>query len=144
MLAGGAGPGGFNAVPSSNPTGIGNTLNYVGNLVYGYSGMLALSSGNDATLLKFTTGSELIKCEIQFTFDYDLLENGKFFGIEILMDGQTVLKPRAEQRISGSGHGTDLVSTVDLIIPPHTKIEIIGQTDDGGTECGCVLIGRMQ
>tara|TARA_Y100001938_G_scaffold25918_1_gene34651 strand:- start:387 stop:818 length:432 start_codon:yes stop_codon:yes gene_type:complete len=142
MLGGGP-SGAGNPVAGANPTGIGNTINYVGNLVYGYSGMLAVSSGNDATLLKFTTGSELIKCKVEFTFDYDQLVNGKFFGVEIKLDGQTVLKPRAEQRISGSGHGTNLISKIDLVIAPHTKVEIIGQTDDDNTECGCVLTGRM-
>lgn len=140
LVGGGGSP---NVAGGGNPAGIGNTINYLGDFVYGYSGMLAISDGNDATLLNFTTGSEVIKCKIQFTFDYDLLENGKFFGVEIKMDSQTVMKPRAEQRISGSGHGTELTDSIDFIIPPFTSVQVIGQTDDGGTECGAALVGRL-
>ena len=142
-MLGGGGSGAGNPAGGSNPAGISSNLNYIGTRVYGYSGMLALSSGSDATMLEFTTGTEIIHCNIQFTFDYDLLENGKFFGVELEMDGQTVLKPRAEQRISGSGHGTDLISVIELIIPSFTTVKIIGQTDDGGTECGCALVGKI-
>ena len=55
------GGGGAGNVAGSNPAGVGSNLNYVGNLVYAYSGDITLNANlpNPTTLLEFTTGAEL-------------------------------------------------------------------------------------
>ena len=124
-------------------TGDNKGLSYTSDRVYAYSGWKAVATGSDTLLLDFVTESLLTDCKLYWGFDYDLLENGKYFGIEIKLNGVVVMRPRAEQRISGSGHGTELVDELRMIIPPNTRCVVNAQTDDGGTEAGCVMVGRV-
>lgn len=123
-------------------TGENKGITYVHDRVYSYSGWQAVVSGSDTVLLDFMTESLVTVCKLYWGFNYDLLENGKYFGIDVKLNGITVMRPRAEQRISGSGHGTELVDELGLVIPPNTHVQILAQTDDGGTEAGCTLVGR--
>ena len=110
---------------------------------YAFSGWLAVATGADTLLLDFTTNQHPTEITLYWGFNYDLLENGKYFGIDILLNGVRILRPRAEQRISGSGHGTELVDEIKFIIPPTTRCVINAQTDDGGTEAGCMIVGLV-
>lgn len=129
---------------SNTFTGTQKGLTYTGTGdVYAYSGWQAVATGSDTLLLDFVTENLLTKCKLYWGFDYDLLENGKYFGIEVKLNGVVVMRPRAEQRISGSGHGTELIDELKMIIPPNTHCIINAQTDDGGTEAGCVITGKV-
>ena len=46
--------------------GVGKDLNYIGDRVYAYSGYVSFSN-SEKTLLEFTTGSEYIVCDAQYT-----------------------------------------------------------------------------
>ena len=132
------------AVPSNaSVASTGKGIRYIGNWAYANSGWLAVATGADTLLLDFTSGAGLIKAELYWGFDYDLMENGKYFGVELKFNDIVVMRPRAEQRISGSGHGTELTDELKMIIPPFTRVVLNAQTDDGGTEAGCMLTGRV-
>ena len=60
------GGGGAPNVAGSNPAGTGTSINYVGDFVYGYSGSMTVDD-TETTMLEFTTGSELIVAEFNFT-----------------------------------------------------------------------------
>ena len=59
MLSGG------NPTGGANPTGIGKTINYIGNHAYAYSGLIGIDDGAPV-MLDFTTGNSYITA----TFDY--------------------------------------------------------------------------
>jgi hypothetical protein len=65
MLAGGSGPGGFNAVPSGNPTGTGSNINYVGKHAYMYSGVVAVPNSETKLLEASVAANQYIVAKLQ-------------------------------------------------------------------------------
>jgi len=128
---------------SASVASVGPGIRYVGNWAYANSGWLAVVTGADTLLLDFTSGAGLIKAELYWAFNYDQLENGKYFGVELKFNDLVIMQPRAEQRSTGAGHGTELTDELKIIIPPLTHVVLNAQTDDDGTEAGCVLTGRV-
>ena len=58
-------------------TGLG--IRYIGDWAYANSGWLSVATGADTVLLDFTSGAGMIKADLFWSFDYDLLINGKIF-----------------------------------------------------------------
>ena len=111
--------GGGNSV---NPTGIGKTLNIIGDFAYAYSGTVTSSAGSsaDATLFEFTTGNYVLQCTLSCQTD----EAGgatEFFDVE--MDGQKVVSAGWDNSASSN---TVFDFPLPLIIPPHTDVKILG------------------
>jgi hypothetical protein len=65
MLAGGSGPGGFNAVPSGNPTGTGSNINYVGKHAYMYSGVIGVPNSETKLLEASVAANQYIVAKLQ-------------------------------------------------------------------------------
>jgi hypothetical protein len=65
MLAGGSGLGGFNAVPSGNPTGTGSNINYVGKHAYMYSGVVAVPNSETKLLEASVAANQYIVAKLQ-------------------------------------------------------------------------------
>ena len=128
---------------SASVASTGKGIRYIGDYAYANSGWLSVATGADTVLLDFTSGAGMIKADLFWSFDYDLLINGKYFGVELKFNDIVIMRPRAEQRISGSGHGTELTDELKMIIPPFTRVVVNAQTDDDGTEAGCILTGRV-
>ena len=109
--------GGGNPVSGANPTGIGQTLNYIGDFAYAYSGKIAVDN-NETTLLKFTTQNSMVKCRVQFNINDS--SGGERFAHDVKLDGQIV------QGYQSPG-GTDTTGRPDIplyiIIPPFTDFE---------------------
>ena len=110
------GGGGAPNVAGSNPAGTGQSLNYVGNHVYAYSGVVGAASGG-TTYLNFTTGSEYIVgqmiCNYADNQTTDMTYTIKF-------DSQII-----QQWVSLGPSPYDPQNVVDLVIPPFTKVEVI-------------------
>ena len=111
--------GGGNAV---NPTGIGETLNIIGDFAYAYSGTVTSDAGSsaDKTLLKFTTGNYVLECTLSCQSD----ETGgatEFFDVTI--DGQKVVSAAWDNSASSN---TVFDFPLPLVIPPHSNVEILG------------------
>jgi len=125
-----------NPVGGTNPSGTGGSINYVGDRVYGYSGQSTIGSGG-AVMLSFTTGSDLIQAEVQFSWgsssNYDVTP-------EITMDGQTIW----QQYIQAAqlDFPQDL-GRVRLIIPPYTKVTIEQVASANVTLCSATMTGRI-
>tara|TARA_Y100000593_G_C4243294_1_gene303341 strand:+ start:410 stop:817 length:408 start_codon:yes stop_codon:yes gene_type:complete len=109
--------GGGNPVGGSNPTGIGQTLNYIGDFAYAYSGKVSVDN-NETALLKFTTQNTMVKCRVQFNIND--ASGGERFEHNVKIDNQIV------QGYQSPG-GTDTTGRPDvplyIIIPPFTKFE---------------------
>jgi len=108
--------GGGNPVGGANPAGVGQTLNYVGNLVYAYSGDVTLPGdlGNEATMLSFTTGNEIMRGNITWGSD---TVGGNDTRININLNSERIFICRYS---SGANESND--QPLDVIIPPFTKV----------------------
>ena len=132
--------GGGNPVGSSNPTGIGTQINYIGDLVYGYSGIIPVTD-SEKTLLQFTTGSSLLKVKAQFFYATSSLANNNFT-YRIKIDGQEI----AIYTVNGSGTYTSPNNLIEFIIAPNSKVELTAEnTEDASTvNQSVVLTGVIQ
>ena len=103
----------------SNPAGTGTSLNYIGNLVYGYSGPIATggTGSADKIALVFTTGAEIINCTITQCDDgggsADKL-------MTVKLDSQAIWQARYTDNPTNIGE-----QPLPLVIPPHTKVEVL-------------------
>jgi len=62
------GGGGAGNVAGGNPAGVGTSISYIGNHVYGYSGSVAVN-GSETTMLLFNVaGGQYIIAKIQFNY----------------------------------------------------------------------------
>jgi len=110
--------GGGNPVSSSNPAGIGQTLNYIGKHVYANSGIVGVTNA-ETTLLKFTSASgSYILGGLQFGCINKVSED---FDLEIKIDGQTIMGIQIDNSNQEYFYG---MYPIEIIIPPSSVVEI--------------------
>ena len=143
MSIGGGGSGG-GPVGVSNPVGTGSSIVFAGNNNWaGWSGWQAVASGAAATRFDFTSPNRVaIKVDFYYSFDYDLLGSGTFWGIEINLNGEDILKPKVEIPAGGDTAGMPLENRIKFIIMPQTRVIIKGVTSDAGSFCGGTLLAK--
>jgi hypothetical protein len=116
--------------PVGGTAGIGTTINYVVDRIYGYSGVIDTNGG--ATMLQFETGSELIDAIVQ-TFNTD--NDATVIDWEIFFNSQQISGYFSEGRGSAEReHGNQ----IPLVIPPYTRVLIKGTSS--GSVNGCTLL----
>jgi hypothetical protein len=123
--------------PVGGTVGIGTSINYVGDRVYGYSGLLTVA-GTPINVLKFETGSELIQSTFQF-FAAD--NNSEVYTFQVEINGQIVTQFNSEGRGSSDReHG----SIIPIIIPPFTTVKAIATATSGASQqVTCTMIGKI-
>jgi len=128
--------GGAGNVAGSNPSGTSTNINYVGDFVYAYSGSLSIDA-TESTMLEFTTGSELIIAEFQFT---TMERTGdQLFGT-LYLDGQAI--STSWSGLSTSNNEPDY--PIKVIIPPYTHVRATGDNITAAARAFAVLMtGRM-
>jgi len=110
--------GGGNPVSGNNPTGIGQTLNYIGKHAYATSGEIADSSSGSAatTLLRFATGNAYIVARINVITTH---EGSAAVYLNAIMDGQSVFNGKTDD-----GPNLYEAMPLDILIPPYTNFEL--------------------
>jgi hypothetical protein len=128
---GGSGAGGAgNPVGGSNPAGIGTSINYIGNHVYGYSGTVTLGDGATVTCLDFTSGSSnYIIAKVQAGFTSRSNDDTNFV---VKIDGQLVCSSLFNNTFSDS---PVTIGAMEIIIPPSSRVQlqaikIVGTNND--------------
>ena len=135
------GGGGAGNVAGGNPSGIGTSLNYIGDHAYAYSGGIDVDE-NVTSLLKFTTGGLYVKG--RFQPQYFVANAGQAtedYRFAVKFDSQEVSSTLIAE-------GTDrdaFYNVVNLIIPPYTKVEITAAnvTDTNTRAVGAIVTGRV-
>jgi len=135
--------GGGNPVGGSNPTGISSSLNYIGNHVYGTSGAITASNGNNGTLFEFTTGSFYSIVEFGFGLGPSNISASKIYGYKISVNNEVIL----ENVSTSDGDGTlvfDGAAVVQhLLLPSNSTIKIEATTTDADDmTCYGIITGR--
>ena len=142
MLAGGSGPGGFNAVSGSNPVGTGASLNYIGNHAYGYSGTFPAST-SAATMMEFTTGNntyivgEFMLCgSLQFATG----SNGRISTFQLSLNSEVVAVVKSDPQAGDYTGDTKL----RILLEPNTrvKLEVIANDASADDVATALFTGR--
>ena len=123
--------------PTASIASVGPSIRYAGKWAYGYSGAITLTT-SDTTMLLFITGTGIILAKTQFFY---LAQGGsgtdanfsvKFNDLEILQfeddrDIREGLWP----------------NPIPLVIPPETKVELIGKVDASTEVAYATFTGRV-
>lgn len=105
---------------------------------YGYSGQIDIDGS--ATLFSFHTGKYVSVGQFQMVFDKTAFGTGESIGYTIKLNNSIV----ARQELEAATTTTEAVQeAIDLIIPPMTSVEIIGDTDGGAIVVTGILTGRI-
>jgi len=131
--------GGGNPVSGNNPSGIGQTLNYIGKHVYANSGLVSVAQST-TTLLKFSTASSsYILAGLQFGCINKVSED---FDLEIKIDGQTIMGIQIDNSNQEYFYG---MYPIELIIPPSSVVEVtmFNISSDTGRDWFAIMTGEV-
>ncbi len=123
MLAGGSGPGGSNSVPSSNPTGTGNSLNYIGRHAYMYSGVVPVPNSETTLFEAHVASNQYIVAKLQI-FNGAVGSNDDFI-YKVKINNEIILQYSIGQT------STNLYTSdepIDLIIVGGSKISVTAES----------------
>ena len=132
--------GGGNPVSSSNPSGIGSSITYIGNHAFAHSGLIG-STTTEATQLKFSTGNSYITATLMLNGGVDPANIGN--GINTLfyinMNGERISSIKTETNLE------DMPSTIlyKVLIPPNTVFSVTADSDFTGYNTSVTMIGRV-
>ena len=129
--------GGGNPVSGSNPTGVGTSINYVGEHAYAYSGTVA-SDNNDTVMLKFATGNLYIMAKIQF-FELTISNDNIEHAVEI--NGEKILRVLSSQTVGTS----EPDSYIPILFPPNSDVRLLAKNAQGSgdLDSAVTLVGRV-
>ncbi len=125
-----------NPVSGNNPSGIGQTLNYIGNHAYATSGSVADTASGSAsqTLLNFTTGNAYIVATINVITTH---EGSAAIYLDAIIDSQSVFNGKTDD-------GPNMYDAMPLkiLIPPYVNFELkFGSSTN--TSMTAVLVGEV-
>jgi hypothetical protein len=103
---------------SNNPAGTGNTLNYIGNYAFAYSGLVSVGS-TAITVLRFETGTQLLVAKYVLNYASNLA-HGEDYLWQVKMNDEIVM-----QTVIEGAKVTTPPRWMPLIIPPFTKMEFV-------------------
>ena len=114
-LIGGGGAG--NVAGGANPGGIGNSIHYIGNHAYAYSGDIQskTTGGPDTLMLSFNTQNQYIIGVLSFTEEAIAADNIFF---RVFMNSESVINVKYDS--SPNYDNTEY----RILIPPQTKVEV--------------------
>jgi hypothetical protein len=140
--AGGSGSGGF-IVGITNPVGTGTGINFIGEHMYGMSGVGSAGSGGDFVGFDFTSPSNsYIKAKMFTSYDAEDLASGNQFGYSVSLNDQLVFFTRREAHAADQVN-QPLPSEVRFIIPPDTRTIVTGFNNGSGVDMAFILEGRV-
>jgi len=119
--------------------GAGLDLNYVGNFVFGYSGIVTVQNSPIA-LLESQTGGEIIVCKIGIFTPQASSNNGE---IVVTLNGITVvafetLNTTQDDYLNG-------FAPIDLLIPPYSQLKItaVNTASSSSMDWCATLVGKL-
>ena len=121
--------GGGNTVSSGNPSGVSQSLAYMGKNKYaGWSGEVIATAGTNGTLFNFTSPSNTaLETTMSLMINKTGLGGDESVGFLIKIDGQVVGNYLSER---GSTFGFMDIDPVIFFIPAQAKIQIEAVTGD--------------
>jgi len=116
---------------------IGKTLNYVGEHVYAYSGSID-NTGSANTLLSLETSGSYIIAKTDFVYFTESGSPDAAFTIKL--NGVSIYALTLNGNVSDVNR-----PTIDIMIPPYSTLEILGQriSGSGTIALGAILSGKV-
>jgi len=129
------GGGGAGNVAGGNPSGVGSTLNYIGEHAYMYTGSI-VNGTNETTIAETSTGNSYLVGQWQVQL------------FEVTTDDQAFTLYMNDEAIAT----TNLTSSkdyapfegIEIIIPPYTRLKITSQSLSASAKnVGSIITGRV-
>jgi len=129
------GGGGSGNVAGGNPSGVGSTLNYIGEHAYMYTGSI-VNGTNETTIAETSTGNSYLVGQWQVQL------------FEVTTDDQAFTLYMNDEAIAT----TNLTSSkdyapfegIEIIIPPYTRLKITSQSLSASAKnVGSIITGRV-
>jgi hypothetical protein len=121
-----------------NPVGTGSGINYIGDHVYGYSGIVTDIRNTETTMMEFTTaGHSYIVAKVQFSYATAATDDYQY---RIYLDDQVI-----QTYVNGSGTNQNGDDVMNIIIPAGSKVKFTAQNiTDTSDQLQCVsIVGRV-
>lgn len=138
------GPGAGGNPTGGSFTGPAETLELLGNHIYGFSGNVTTPSSQGVTsdLLNFTTGNYYTVATLQPY--YDNLDQGDNVKFSIEVGGIEIYSIQLSGSTTANVHRGD-VQPIPIIVPSYTNITVTAAnvTDNDPRIVGIVLVGRI-
>jgi len=118
----GGGPGGGGPTSSSNSfTGTASSVDYIGNQVYGYSGLKQIAT-SFVTHFEYTSGSKYtdMRFVLSGTIGEGDISSGGNSVYMLHLNGTKV----QQVKIGSSGEAMPTTINLDVIIPPYTEVKL--------------------
>jgi len=130
--------------PDASIASTGRGIRYIADYAYAYSGAVEIDNDPAQTLLEFTSGSGLIVASFSFgTGDTDF-SAAQSIGYRLKFNDITIFEQFSASDADGTLIYDGAVSPQKIIIPPQTKVELLGFTSDpNNISCYGMLTGRV-
>jgi hypothetical protein len=109
---------------------------------YAYSGVGNATASVSFEGLDFTTGAELIVGRIFFSIDDDDIAQGNQYGWKIEFNGQQLTTARLQAAVAKAPY-YGIMPFYEIVIPPLTRVQVTGFTNNGGVNMCMVFSGRI-
>jgi hypothetical protein len=134
-LIGGGGAG--NVAGGANPSGTGSILNYIGDHVYLYSGIVGVASSETTIVTCDVAANQYIEAKLQIFLSVATNED---FTYKIKINNEVVMQYTLQQT------STELYTSdkpLYLILAPYTKLTITGQGSGSTRDHTASITGRV-
>jgi len=133
-LIGGAG----NVAGGANPSGVGTSLNYVGDHCYAYSGLIA-TDNVEQTFLDFTTSNAYVMSKIQW---YSPEASTNNYELKVKINSEIAVASEVFQITATNPTG---YSPIEILLPPYSRVEItlINTETADSRSSAIILTGRV-
>jgi len=138
------GGGGAPNVAGSNPSGVGSSINYVGEYAYAFSGTFECDT-SPQTCLQFNTSNEFLvgKWFLSGGVNYASgnLGDGQHTGYKITINGEIV----SMVKLSSITEAMPTTATEPMLIPPFSsvKVEVLSSAASATQLSSCSFVGRV-
>lgn len=125
--------------PEASIASTGKGIRYIGNWIYGYSGVIAVDN-TETPLLEFVSGAGLIHAKVQPFYAEGSGGNSYFY--QLYLNDIVVVGFASDGAVNPFGYGT---TDIRVIIPPLTKVKFTAQNAASGdsNDQAVTLTGRV-
>jgi hypothetical protein len=130
--------GGGNPVGSSNPTGIGTSLNTVGNHIFGNNN-ISMAQDTDTTFFDHTNGAYYAIIEIAAGRN---MKSSAEVTTTVIIDGETSYEAKFDNGVTAS-LTMPFGAPMKVLIAPFARFQLVIRASDAVDTIGATITGRI-
>ena len=132
------GGGGAGNIAGSNPSGIGSSLNIIGDHIYGNNNV-DMSSGETAVFFNHTNGAYYAVITIAAGRN---MKSAAEITTTVVLDGENCYEAKLDNGITATGT-MPFATPFKMIIPPYSNFQLKFLSGDDADTIGCTVQGRI-